>query len=211
MDKPVSENPDPQIFETLHGFPPGPTVPSVTRSQSVWLPFVGTAPNLTQILNDTAQTLADLIRSHPDQQRNRATIVWDQALADIARIYRAEEMVAHQYVGHINPQGSGPNQVLQDSNIELPNGYDRSWRGNNIESISSGGRNPLHQPDATLILQSFAERGTAAHWDHLMGRNDFFRGQTRIGIGLAVIDPKLRNVDNHVWSIAVIWTLHPIP
>ena len=131
-----------------------------------------------------------LIRSHPEQRRDR--LEWDSDLQRVARL-RLADMVERQYYRHTDPDGHGPNWWLRYNGVTLPNWYDHADDANNVESINN------NVDIAADCLASFI--GSPHHRDHLLGGSDFYRGQSRIGVGFAWGSAAVQRV----WSIL---TLH---
>ena len=108
--------------------------------------------------NAQEQAIADLMRQDPRQQR--ALMRCDPILAKVAR-ERAEDMGRRGYFSHINPEGFGPNHLVQQAGYLLPSFYMQSFPANNLETISAG----YSTPEATWN----GWMKSTAHRTHLLG------------------------------------------
>lgn len=111
-----------------------------------------------------------------DQGQRRPRIVFNPVLARVAR-QRAEDMAARNYFDHTDPDGLGANTHVTRAGYQLPDFYNRSPAGNNIESIGAGYRSP------TEAWQGWMS--STGHRTHLLGLQDFYRDQSEYGIGYA--------------------------
>lgn len=150
----------------------GPIAPRrIPLGYRLHLPAIHGAIELAQLDPSLLESeLYRLIRSHPQQQRER--LEWDVDLQTIAR-RRCENMRRDQYVGHVDPDGHGPNWWVHHYG-ELPDWYEHDGDVNWIESIRLG---PGDAADALAALL-FSPR----HRDHVLGEG-WFGGQWRMGIG----------------------------
>jgi hypothetical protein len=112
--------------------------------------------------------------SHPDQRRHSLTC--DPLLAAVARA-RAEDMAGRDYFSHTNPDGEGPNFLVEKAGYVLPEWYDHSRDANNLESIAAGFETPNDAWDAWM-----ESRG---HRTHLLALESFYAEQVMVGIGYA--------------------------
>lgn len=118
--------------------------------------------------------MAEYMRTHPDQER--PVLNCDPTLAQVAR-QRAADMATRNYFSHTNPDGFGPNYLVQQAGYRLPSFYDQSLDGNNIESIQAGCPNAS---DAWSFLMN-----STSHRRHLLGLIPFYAEQIDYGIGYA--------------------------
>jgi uncharacterized protein YkwD len=125
-------------------------------------------------LNAQEQAIADLMHQDPHQQRSLMRC--DPILAKVAR-ERAEDMGRRGYFSHINPEGFGPNYLVQQAGYLLPSYYVQSLPANNLETISAG----YSAPEATWN----GWMKSTAHRTHLLGLDRFWTEQTDYGIGYA--------------------------
>ena len=89
-------------------------------------------------------------------------------------------MATRDFFAHTNPDGVGPNRLVQEAGYVLPGFYDQSATANNIESIVAG-------------FSSFEDAFQAwldspAHRPHLLGETSFNADQIEFGVGYA-FDP----------------------
>lgn len=119
---------------------------------------------------------ADLMRNHPDQMRTK--MVQNDRLTQVAE-ERALDMAARAYFSHTNPDGIGPNTLVEQSGYALPDWYCQDLACNNVESIAGGNGTP---EDAFNNLLA-----SAGHRSHLLGEIDFYAEQTDYGIGFVEV------------------------
>lgn len=132
---------------------------------TVWLPII-------KVSRPNGETFYNLLKVHPEQQR--PVMNWDACLASAAllRATQASKVFNHCF------EGNCANRIVKII-CPLPSHYPEN--GNSIESLIGG----VEDPDKALfhLLQG------KKHADHLLGRNDGFRAQSRVGIGFVqVID-----------------------
>jgi hypothetical protein len=125
-------------------------------------------------VSSNEETLASLILNHPEQART--DFQYSSLLHFVAR-YRAEDMARRNYAEHVNPEGFGPNVVVDLAGYILPSWYMTSMDANYIESLTAGYATP------SQAFAAFME--SEAHREHLLGLSKFFADQTRYGIGYA--------------------------
>ncbi len=123
-------------------------------------------------LDSNEQELADLLRNDPQQQRS--ALFCNTILTRVAR-ERAQDMAERDYFGHTNPDGYGPNYLVEQAGYVLPDFYDQSPAGNNIESLAGGFGN------ANDVWQAWL--GSASHRVHVLGEHPFFAEQIDYGVG----------------------------
>lgn len=116
-----------------------------------------------------AGTLSRMIQDDPRQQRGE--LIPDERLIEAA-MHKAEQLSVLGELAHII-DGTSPNANVRNHRYPLPDWYARD--GNNVESIAVGQASP---DDA---LGAFAK--SDGHRKHVFGLTDFYRAQTRIGVG----------------------------
>jgi hypothetical protein len=139
------------------------------------------------MLNSAEQEFANIMMNDPNQQR--AFMQCDPILAKVAR-ERAIDMGTRNYFNHVNPDGYGPNYLVQEAGYILPSYYNQSLTGNNIESICGG--------SSTASGAWNNMMGSDGHRTHLLGLIPFFSVQTDYGIGYAYIP---NSTYGHYWVI----------
>jgi uncharacterized protein YkwD len=112
--------------------------------------------------------------SHPEQRRPSLTC--DPILASVARA-RAEDMADRDYFGHVNPDGIGPNYLVEKAGFALPEWYDHDRDANNIESIAAG--------FGTANEAWAAWMESNGHRTHLLALDSFYAQQVKVGVGYA--------------------------
>ena len=125
-------------------------------------------------LNSQEQGIAGLVQGHPLQ--GRASSTCHLTLSQVARA-RAQDMATRGFFGHVNPDGNGPNRLVQEAGYVLPEFYSQTAAANNIESILAG-------------VASFEEAfdlwlGSPAHRRHLLAETEFNADQIEFGVGYA--------------------------
>ncbi|HZW05154.1 MAG TPA: hypothetical protein VFF68_14575 [Anaerolineaceae bacterium] len=128
-------------------------------------------------LSPQEQELADRFINDTGQQR--ASLTCDPILAQVARA-KAEDLGQRNYFDHVNPDGFGPNYMVQQAGYLLPDWYFQEASANNIESLAGGFGNAQLAWDALLESES--------HRIHVLGENDFFVEQLDYGIGYAYVE-----------------------
>ena len=146
--------------------------PAQAQSQNnfVYLPLVSIENQCG--FNTEEQTFADIMINDPNQQR--AFLVCDPILAQVARD-RAFDIGTRNYFSHTNPDGYGPNYLVQQAGYILPSYYNQTLTGNNIEPICGGSSTASDAWNAMM--------GSNGHRSHLLGLDPFFAEQTDYGIG----------------------------
>ncbi len=141
------------------------------RSLLLWccLLLFSVSSAVAGILNQQEQAIADNLAGS-----NRAFIVVDPILTKVAR-ERAADLARRGYFSHTNPDGHGPNYLVEKAGYKLPEHYDHSASGNNIESIAAG------HSSASSTWSDWM--GSSGHRRHLMAESDFYAQQTSIGVG----------------------------
>ncbi len=159
-------------------------LPVVVREE----PISGCAPNPQEV------QIAQLMINHPEQQRPSLTC--HPILAQVAR-ERAQDMADRHYFSHVNPDGYGPNYLVEQAGYDLPSYYSSAPDANNIESIAGG------YPTADAAWQGWMN--SPAHRTHLLGLDPFWAEQIDYGIGY-VYEPD--SDYGHYW---VVITAKPGP
>ncbi len=124
-------------------------------------------------ISEKEQDFIKILLSDPIQQRKE--LIFDTILHRIAR-ERAIDLAARNYFSHTNPDGIGPNHLLREAGYLLPEHYGKRLDSNNVESLSGGNSTALETYKGWLS-------SPAGHRKHLLGEIDFWRQQTRFGIG----------------------------
>ena len=138
--------------------------------------------------------LFNLLISDPDQKRASPTC--NATLARVAQA-RAEDMAQRGYFAHTNPDGIGPNHLVEAAGYVLPTFYSHDLNGNNIESIAGGTQ--------TASATWRAWKSSSGHRPHVLGEDPFYAEQVDIGIGYVYI---ANSTYKHYW---VIITAKPGP
>ena len=118
--------------------------------------------------NPTAEQLANLIRTHKNQQRpelNCHTI-----LNEIAQI-KAQHVVDSQNIWHHAGRMS-PNQLLRHHGFKLPKTY--PLFGNQVEALAGG------EASVNEVFNDFLN--SEPHRQLLLGEDDFFQAQDQMGV-----------------------------
>lgn len=143
-------------------------------TETVYLPLV-TTPSLCD-LNPQEQEIANLASQHPEQ--GRPFMNCDPILAQVAR-ERALDMGTRNYFGHTDPDGFGPNYLVQQAGYVLPSWYTQGNDANNIESILA---------NYTTAADTWAGwLNSAGPRAHVLGEIQFWADQTNYGIGYAYV------------------------
>jgi uncharacterized protein YkwD len=111
--------------------------------------------------------------------QGRPFAVLDPTLCRVAR-QKAADMANRGYYSHTNPDGHGPNWLVRQAGYILPDHYDQSPTGNNVESVNAG------RASAGDAWSSWLD--SSGHRVHLLGENSFYAEQTSVGVGF-VDDP----------------------
>ena len=168
-----------------------PLVYADESPRKIYLPTIFNPPCLTAA--EEGQ-LAQLLVQDPQQQRPSLTC--NDILAQVAHA-RAADMAEREYFDHVNPDGYGPNYLVEQAGYILPDFYGNDPTANYIESIAAG------NSTAAATWQQWMD--SSGHRQHLLGLNDFYKDQIEYGIGYAY-DPD--SPYRHYW---VIITAQPGP
>jgi uncharacterized protein YkwD len=123
---------------------------------------------------DKARQIYDLMRTHPEQ--GRRGMVWDDRLAEIAYA-KCRDQAERDWRGHVSPEGVGPNKMIRDAGYPLPDWYEHDRYANNCESTAHGGGG-----DVEGVWKAWMD--SPGHRQHVLGLDDFYGGQTRVGVGM---------------------------
>ena len=126
--------------------------------------------------NTIEDELSQLIRDHKLQ--GRPALVQDAILSLVARA-KAIDLGMNGYTAHTNLDGYGPNRAVRLAGYELPKWWPNERDSNYIESLAFGYDTATKAFDAWL--------NSPAHKGHVLGEDDFFKSQTRCGIGYAEV------------------------
>lgn len=133
------------------------------------------------------QTIAEFMTTDPDQKR--PILNCDPTLAQIAQL-RAQDMADRDYFSHTNPEGFGPNYLVQQAGYLLPAFYNLALDANNIETIHGG--------SSTASGAWTSLMNSDPHQTHLLGLISFYAEQIDYGIGYAY-NPN--STYHHYWVI----------
>jgi hypothetical protein len=139
--------------------------------------------------NEQELEIGRMLENYPGQQRDR--LVHNPILARVAR-QRAQDLGARNYFSHTDPDGLGPNTLVIRAGYVLPDFYDHSPAGNNIESIGAG--------DQSSAARWAGWMNSPGHRTHLLGLQPFYRDQTEYGVGYAYV-PGSRY--GHYWVVLI--------
>jgi hypothetical protein len=134
--------------------------------------FIETAQAVT--LNSKEQQLSGIFKSAGGQ--HRPFLVLDPILCAVARA-KAQDMGQRNYFGHVNPDGKGPNYLVEKAGYPLPDWWGDDPRANYIESIGAG------YSSASAVWGEWME--SSGHRRHLLAESSFYRDQTAYGVGFA--------------------------
>jgi len=141
-----------------------------------------------------ALLLLEAVRTHPAQRRTALAV--DERLMRGAEA-RARDLYYHPELGpeHVTSDGKTPNEAARETGYRLPDWYPA--QGNQIETLG------FNYVDLGALLEAIGK--SAAHADHVFGRNDLHVAQTICGAA-HLESPGERRRWRHVW---VLWTAHP--
>jgi uncharacterized protein YkwD len=137
-----------------------------------------TSPELRRYA-DSLSTVreAELAALLTGSAQRRPRLTWNPILAKVAR-ERAWDMATRGYFNHVNPDGVGPNTLVERAGYRLPPEYDHRLAGNNIESAAEG------YASAAAAWRHWMSSGE--HRAHLLGTGVNFDRQMEFGIGYAM-------------------------
>ncbi len=160
-----------------------PVVVSSERTSQPEGPGSSCSPNVQE------QQIAERMMQHMDQQR--ATLICDPILVHVAR-ERARDMALRRYVSHTNPDGIGPNFLVQQAGYPLPSYYGTARDANSIESMAAG--------YATTDAVWSSWMNSNGHRTHILGQHSFYAAQVEYGIGY-FYDSDPNSPQRHYWVI----------
>jgi hypothetical protein len=133
--------------------------------------------------NQEEREMERLITEFPDQQRE--AMEYDPILHFVAR-QRALDLGRRNYVGHIDPDGYGPNQAVLAAGYGLPEwwGPQTTIASNNVESLGFG-----YGGNVKSIFNAWLD--SPSHRKHMLAESNFFKNQTRFGVGYARVPNSL--------------------
>jgi hypothetical protein len=135
---------------------------------------------------------ADLARILVENPGRRQTRLARNAVLDSVARARAWDMALRGYFAHVNPDGLGPNALVQAAGYPLPPEYDARPRGNDVEAAAAGSRTARH------TWRWFM--GSPRHRTHLLGLDSRSREQTEFGVGYAW---RPQSKYGHYWVVLI--------
>lgn len=141
--------------------------------QAVWLPTVSNEVLRPYSLSEYAYQIY-LLLIH-DEHQGRKNPKLHPTLCQVA-LDRCMDMWQREYFGHTNPDGEGPNQLVETAGYNLPDWYDQSKDSNNVESIA------LNYPKPELAYAALLN--SPSHRPHMLGEG-FYAQQINLGIATA--------------------------
>ena len=138
--------------------------------------------------NNNEQVLANLVATHLQQQR---TVFKCNPILEAVARQHANDMIARNYVAHVNPDGIGPNEMVRRAGFALPDIYSTDLRANNIEALAVG-------TDFTSAQAAFeAWLASPNHRRQILAEGStFFAAQSEYGMAY-VMKPGAPNT--HYW------------
>ena len=142
-------------------------------AQTVYLPLIVYSPAASGCqLTAEEQQVLNLLKEHPEQARR--TITCHPLLETVASA-RAQDMAERDYFDHVNPDGYGPNYLVNAAGYPLPGYYPLQENSNSIESIAGGYSSADEMWEGLL--------NSPAHRMHVLGQHQFYAEQVEVGIG----------------------------
>lgn len=126
-----------------------------------------------------------------DGGQRRARLTRNAVLDSVARA-RAWDMAMRGYFSHVNPDGVGPNRLVEAAGYRLPPEYDQRATGNDIEAAAAG-YGTARQAWSWFMTSPL-------HRAHLLGLDARGVAQTEFGIGYAW-RPQTRY--GHYWVVLI--------
>jgi len=159
-------------------------IPVVVHAQErLFVPMLSTNPVPVEGSGDdpvpctlSSEEAAVLAKMASESEQRRPSVTCNSILAAVARA-RAADMAARDYFSHTNPDGEGPNFLVEEAGYELPEWYDHSRDANNVESIAAGFETASEAWDAWM--------DSRGHRTHLLGLESFYADQVMVGVGYA--------------------------
>ena len=139
-------------------------------------PVSATAEDAACNLNSNEQIIAAMMENNPSQ--NRQQLICHPILHRVAR-ERAQDMANRGYFYHTNPDGIGPNYLIQSAGYQLPGWWGDELDANFVESIAAGYPNSLTAWVAWMRSPS--------HRTHLLAVDPFYEEQLNYGIGVVEV------------------------
>jgi uncharacterized protein YkwD len=161
--------------------------PDDAETHHLFLPAIQNGQASTCNATAEEKAAADLFLN--DVRQSRSNLVCSQLLSDVAR-QRAADMADRGYFDHVSPDGVGPNSLVRSAGYALPDYYDQSPSGNNVESIAAGFDTAQATWEGWL--------NSPHHRSHVLAEEPFFAEQTEYGIGY-YYDPE--SYYHHYWVI----------
>lgn len=138
--------------------------------------------------NNNEQALANLVATHLQQQR---TVFKCNPILEAVARQHANDMIARNYVAHVNPDGIGPNEMVRRAGFALPDIYSTDLRANNIEALAVG-------TDFTSAQAAFeAWLASPNHRRQILAEGStFFAAQSEYGMAYVM---KPGSPNTHYW------------
>lgn len=125
-------------------------------------------------LSNDELIIANLMSTQPGQ--NRPYLTCDPILTYVARA-RALDMGTRNYFSHTNPDGIGPNYLINQTGYRLPAWWGNHTSTNYVESIAAGTyMTPQESWNAWMR--------SPGHRTHLLAEIPFYSDQVAYGIGV---------------------------
>ena len=125
-------------------------------------------------LSNDELIIANLMSTQPGQ--NRPYLTCDPTLTYVARA-RALDMGTRNYFSHTNPDGIGPNYLINQNGYRLPSWWGNHPAANYVESIAAGTyMTPQESWNAWMR--------SPGHRTHLLAEMPFYADQVAYGIGV---------------------------
>lgn len=124
--------------------------------------------------NAQEREMMAFIRGHSKQKRSQ--LKWEPRLAKAARA-KAQDMGRRGYYSHVDPDGFGPNRLVQKTGYKLPVSWTAFDETNYVESFVAG--------HATAESAFKSLLGSTLHAQHLLGLSEFTRKETNGAVGYA--------------------------
>jgi len=173
------------------------------QQKTVFLPMISTAgpedlrsadsASLSSCADLNSEETAFALEFLTDSGQKRPLVNCNPTLSAVARA-RAKDMAVRAYFGHVNPDGIGPDKLVERAGYKFPEWYPVTNTSNHIESIAYG------TSYTTAELAWDALMDSSSHRKHLRGLTEFFAGQSEFGIGHSYANRR------HYW---VISSAHP--
>ena len=161
--------------------------PESIDSRDVFLPIAATppAPEPEPPSHQVATFYRLLVA---DQRQQRGSL---ERCADLeaAALWKAQDIAEHGYWSHRDSEGVWPNRRARLGGCRLPSYY--ADDANYIESLVAGSSN------ANVMFAALAS--SPSHRTHLLGLNDFYKRQDKMGVAMA------SNPDSLYGCYWVIW------